>query len=352
MDFYEHGGNGFLYGDVIDFSANINPLGMPREVLAAARKGVGDGTEYPDCHCTLLREGLGREMGMETEWIFCGNGAAELFFHICLALKPRKALLPVPSFQEYAMALGSVNCEIKYSFLREERGFVLQKDFLEELGPDLDMVFLCNPNNPTGLLLEKDFLLEISRKCAQNHIVLVLDECFLDFCGEQEAYSLLSHVENSPHLIIVRAFTKLYAMPGLRLGYGVCSNLSFLRSIKEVHQPWNVSTPAQYAGIAALQAREYKKHSLLRTQEEKAFLLGEMKKYHLPERVYGSSANYIFYKGRASLGQDLLQKGFFLRDCSNYPGLEQGFYRIAVRGHEENKQLIEAWKEVNGKWRE
>ena len=186
--------------------------------------------------------------------------------------------------------------------------------------------------------------MEILKRCREKSIFLVVDECFLDFVTEPEAYTLKPILEKSEGLFLLKAFTKRYAMAGVRLGYGLCHDRELLSRMEMMTQPWNVSTLAQEAGIAALTEREYVEAGRQLVFSEAAWLKAEMKKLGL--MVFPSQANYIFFKGPGSLFTDCVKKGILIRDCSNYQGLCKGYYRIAVKKHEDNVKLITALQEI------
>lgn len=341
---HQHGGDIYKYEEIQDYSSNINLLGTPKAVMEAACTGVKLSFSYPDTQCRKLREAIGKAENIPMDHIICGNGAADLIFSLIVGKKPKKAMIPAPTFYEYEQALRAVDCEIVYHYAEELNGFLLQEDFLEKITKDLDVIFLCNPNNPTGTLIKKEYMQRILKKCELCQVLLVVDECFMDFVEGFEEFSIKDSCGTSKALFVLKAFTKLYAMPGLRLGYGLSSNIELLEIIRRVSQPWSVSIPAQLAGTAALEEKEYVKRTMELLKEEKIFLLEELKKLKL--KVYGSKANYIFFRGEKKLHQACLKRGFLIRDCSNYEGLEEGYYRIVVKTHEENKQLIKMLQEV------
>jgi threonine-phosphate decarboxylase len=346
---HKHGGDIYQKDALIDFSANINLMGISERVVSAACMGVRLSANYPNVECRELRKSISDSIMLPMEHIICGNGAADIIYSMVLALKPKKALLPVPSFYEYEKALRILDCELEYFSLTEDGQFLLQEDFLHSITGDIDIIFLCNPNNPTGNLIEKQLMDQIIQKCEELAIWLVIDECFLDFVEEGTDYSVLGQIENTKYLMVLKAFTKLYAMPGLRLGYGISSNLEFLAEMREVSQPWNVSIPAQLAGIAALKEVDYVKNSLELIRSERGYLVEELNK--LGFRVFGSKANYIFFQAVGGLTSYCFEKGILIRDCSNYRGLGEGYYRIAVRNHNENIQLIQVLEEAVKEWR-
>ena len=223
-----HGGDVYRYPHAIDFSSNCNPYGTPEGVKRAVAEAAELICHYPDVQCRKLREALAEEEEVPVSGIICGNGAADLIFGLALARKPRKALLLAPTFAEYAQALRSVGCEIAYCHLKEEQGFIPQESLPDRITEDVDMVFFCNPNNPTGVLTEVDFLRKLADKCAESHALFVVDECFLDFVREPGRHTMKPWLDAYDNLFLLKAFTKKYAMPGIRLGYGLCSNEELL----------------------------------------------------------------------------------------------------------------------------
>lgn len=333
-----HGGDIYRNEKVIDFSANINFRGMPKSVQEAAMQAVALCGNYPDIQCEKLREAIAQREEIHSDTIICGNGAADLIFSLALARKPKKALLAVPTFSEYEQALDSVECKCEKYYLKEKHGFELKEDFIEMITPETDMVFLCNPNNPTGVLSEKKQLKEILHRCERCDALLVLDECFQDFLEFPEKYSMKDQVMESKHLFVLKAFTKMYAMAGLRLGYGICQNEQLLEKMQEIRQPWSVSIPAQMAGIAAAKEKTFAIESAEIIYKEKIKLQKKMEEKGY--RVLGSKANYLFFQAEENFDQYCLEHGILIRNCSNYEGLEGGWFRIAVKSPEDNQKLI------------
>lgn len=335
---HKHGGDIYTNKGKLDFSANINPLGMPNSVSTAAKNAVDHADVYPDVNCTELKNAISKRENIPCENIICGNGAAELIFAVCMAKKPKHAVLLCPSFEEYRQALEAVDCEITNYHLEEEKEFKLEEKFLEVLTPAKDIVFLCNPNNPTGQMIKKELFGKIIEKCVKNDILVVVDECFNDFISLEERYT----AKGTPNVFVLKAFTKMYAMAGIRLGYGLCSNTHLLHKIQACLQPWSVSVMAQAAGVIAAEDTDFAEETLGIIEEEKKYLLKELSA--LAKKVYGHSANYIFFNEEKDFEKKMLSNGIVIRDCSNYHGLQDGFFRIAVKSHKDNKKLIETWK--------
>lgn len=341
---HRHGGDIYSCDCRLDYSSNINPLGTPVGVVEAVYKSTEQIAHYPDVECAELRQALAEHEYLTPKQIICGNGAAELIFAYAAALHPKKALLISPGFAEYESALLASGCEIRYYPLSEERGFRVELDYLEYLSEDLDMLILCNPNNPTGVLIPQPLLVMIAGKCEKYGIHMLVDECFNQFLLAPDSYSMRTFLERFSCLFVLDAFTKTYAMPGLRLGYGMTNNAAVIEKMRQVMQPWSVSLPAQYAGIAALAEDTYVHNARWLVKEERKYLTRALRL--LGMESFESAANYVFFKGPEDLAVLCRERGILIRDCSNYRGLEKGFFRIAVRTREENEQLVTALQDI------
>ena len=293
---------------------------------------------YPDPLCRALREKLAAAEGVPAEWLLCGNGAADLIFRLALAEKPRTALVTAPTFAEYATALGTVDCRVERHFLQEENDFAVTDAILDAVHPGIDLVFLCQPNNPTGQLARPALVEALLRRCEAVGAVLAVDECFLDFLPEGEALSAKRLLSTSRKLIILKAFTKLYGMAGVRLGYALSADAELLARMQAAGQPWAVSGLAQAAGIAALDETDYVAQVRALIETQRPVLADGLRALGL--RVIEGRANYLLFRAPEALGAALRQKGAVLRSCGNYPGLDAGWYRTAVRTENENRQLL------------
>lgn len=338
---YQHGGEMYDKNIRLDFSININPFGMPETVKNKIISEIEAYKNYPDDFCRELRNAIAQKENISEDWILCGNGAADMIYRLCYAKRPKKALLLAPTFSEYEKALLQVGCKIDYYQLQEGQNFSIQEDFFSFLKEELDIVFLCNPNNPVGNIIPMPILERINDICKENGIFLAIDECFMEFTEKKN--SMIKKIGENPHSCIIKAFTKTYAMAGIRLGYIICSDRNLLHKIKEAGAPWSVSIPAQKAGIAALKEKEYLLKTIAYLKEEREFLEKELKK--LGCIVFPSEANYILWKFEPLIGRDLyqkmLEKKILIRQCANYRGLGEHYYRICIGLHEENKCLLE-----------
>lgn len=342
-----HGGDwvGYAaqYGHApLDFSANISPLGVPAGVRSAICAAAETADRYPDPACRALRAAIARHEGVPAGQILCGNGAAELIFRAVQALRPRRALVTAPSFTEYEAALVSVDCAVTRWPLDKE--FRLGEAVLDAITPETDMVFLSQPNNPSGVCAERRLLERMARRCAETDCLLVADECFIDFLARPEERSMKHLLRECPRLLILRAFTKFYAMAGVRLGYVLCADGTLLSRMQETAQPWSVSSLAAAAGVAALEERDYAAQLRALIAEERPWLKGQLQALGL--FVAEGEANFLLFRSPRTLDAPLRERGILLRCCADFAGLDETWYRAAVRTREENERLIAAIREV------
>ncbi len=345
MTQYRHGGDietekAYYSGELLDFSANINPLGMPSAVIRAAQDAILDAEQYPDPLCRKLRLAIARKEGLLPGHVLCGNGAADLIYRLALALQPKRGMVLAPTFSEYEEALKMTGCQVVHHRLSAANDFDLTEEILGHLTEDLDLLWLCNPNNPSGRLIDGALMDKILDRCSENNIFVAVDECFLELC--RDGKPLTQRILEMPNLFLLRAFTKGFAIPGLRLGYGLCGDPALLDRMALCGPPWAVSVPAMAAGLAALEEDGFLEKSRAYIAEERDWLLAALGRLGL--WVCEGAANYLLL--RTSQGQDLRDalrsQGILIRGCGNYEGLDQSFFRVAVRRHEDNERLIEA----------
>ncbi|MBQ8878097.1 MAG: aminotransferase class I/II-fold pyridoxal phosphate-dependent enzyme [Lachnospiraceae bacterium] len=334
-----HGGDIYRNKVTLDFSVNINPFGMPKEVETALHNAVGQSELYPDIVSEELKQSVSQWLSIDEDKLAFGNGASELFMAIVRAINPRRAVIPVPSFLGYQYALEAVENETVYVELKEENGFIPDDSLIDALTEQTDLLFLTNPNNPTGILLNRQYLHSVLQHCKDKNILVVLDECFIEFCGEE--HSFLSETANYSNLLVVRAFTKSFAIPGVRLGYLVGSDALLLDKIKKQLPEWNLSVFAQQAGVACVKAKDYLDKTVKYIDSERKVMKEQLEALGL--RVYDGRANFLLFYSEIPLYEKLLERGILIRDCSNYKGLSKGYYRVAVKKREENETL---WKAI------
>ena len=336
-----HGGDIYTNRVRLDFSANLNPAGTPEAVVEALRTAAEHCAAYPDPYCTALREGIARAENVPTETVLCGNGAAELIYAFAFALpKEKRALIVSPTFCEYETALAAAEIAVDHYVLSEKDGFRVTDALLNVDFTEYGAVFLCSPNNPTGFTVDAGIVRALARTGAR----LFLDCCFLDLTDDPGKYDIPSLLRDFPNVVILRAFTKSFAMAGVRLGYLLCADSVFLAAMGKQTQCWNVSSLAQAAGVAALECGDWLRESVREIHRERELLADGMRT--LGVRVYPGEANFLLLYSKTDLYDKLLKRGVLIRDCSNYVGLGKGFYRIAVRTPAENAALLAAVKEA------
>lgn len=332
--------------EIIDFSSNINPLGIPKNVKKSMIYAIRYTNRYPDINSRELIEAISINENVDKNYIFCSNGAAEAIFRIVLTIKPKCGLVASPTFSEYEKALKSVNASVEYYNLLESNNFKISESILDEINPKIDIMFICNPNNPTGQIICKDLIESIVLKCEKNNVFVVIDECFLDFVEYKEKYTAINLVNKYKNLIILKAFTKIYAIPGVRLGYCISSNKDIIERLKVVGPPWNISNIAQDAGKAALQEKKFIDETIKYVKKQREYLIKELKKINI--KTYETYANYILFKFEETfnLQRKLMQYKIFIRSCSNYKNLGNNYYRIAVKDQKSNELFIVAMQEI------
>ncbi|MDO4735350.1 MAG: histidinol-phosphate transaminase, partial [Lachnospiraceae bacterium] len=234
---------------------------------------------------------------------------------------------------------------VLYEDLEESNAFALTESIVDHITEEVELLFLCNPNNPTGQVMSRELLIKIAERCEQTDTFLCLDECFLPFMDDEEEYTMKEHLSEFPHLMILKAFTKIYGMAGIRFGYLLSENKELLETIRGVMQPWNVSIPAQAAAMAALEEDEFVRNTKKLIRTEREYLLSEMKKLGV-EVIGEPKANYIFFKAADDLAKRFLEKGVLIRSCNNYTGLGEGYFRIGVRTPEANRAFIGILREL------
>ncbi|MDS1029023.1 threonine-phosphate decarboxylase CobD [Bacillota bacterium LX-D] len=345
----EHGGNlewaksRFKVEKFIDFSANINPLGCPPRVFETIKDSLDLIMHYPDPDSRKLKQKLEKYFRIEQNQIIVGNGAVELLYLICHLLKPQKILTLAPSFSEYVRGAETIKAQIEYYYLHSEDNFNIDLLELDKKLSGIDLFFLCNPNNPTGTILNYKKMRQIQSLCLKHQTFLVVDESFIDFIGDKEEYSVRHDLAQNNKLFILHSLTKFFALPGLRLGCGFGSPDIISKLIK-LKDPWSVNALAQTAGIAAIDDSTFQAKTIEYVNTEKDFLftrLNEIKGL----KAFCPSVNFVLVQITGEITSDELvnrmaEKGVLIRNCKTFPGLGDKYIRVAVRTREENLRLL------------
>ena len=381
MDF--HGGNIYKVfrekniKGILDYSSNINPYGIPESLKSRIIENLEILERYPDPDYVELREKLAHLNKIDMSDIVLGNGATEIIFLFMKVINPKKILIVSPTFGEYERAVKAVgtsrnsidlSCsddnknienkeiEIEYFELKESDDFNLNIGNLKnELEKKYDLLIICNPNNPTGKFLKLAQTEEILKECNKYDTKLFIDEAFIEFLADGMKKSIINTEENKKNLFVTRAFTKFFAIPGLRLGYGMYFDKELEKKISEKKEPWSVNNIAEIAGLTVLDDTEYIEKTLKWITKEKIYMYEKLNEIS-GIKVYETEVNFItgkideklFLEGLnvKILREKMLEQGILIRDASNFKFLDERFFRLAIKDRESNDRVIEAMKEI------
>ena len=342
---------GLSVEDLVDFSSSINPLGPSPRALEAIKNSFDKITLYPDSNSTALREALACHFGnINKNNVIVGNGSTELIYLFAQVFLKRGdvALVAAPSFGEYANAIVKSGGKSKHLKLTHDFQIELNA-FLEEM-EGLRAVFLCNPNNPTSMLIPDNTLREIIEKALEEEVVVLLDEDFIEFVEDEKRHSLVNRISKYPNVFVLRTFTKFYGLTGLRVGYGIADEET-IDVFSKAKMPWNVNILAQAAARAAMADEEHSRRTIELMKEEKKFLSNELSRidgFH----VFPADTNFILVDVRktgfraSQLREKMIRHGLLVRDCSSFIGLDTFYVRVAVRTRKENERLLDAFRKV------
>ena len=351
---YVHGGDIQTYIDrhgfaPLDLSANINPFGIPDAVRAAMHRAVDNCTQYPDPFCRAARQAIGAREGVNPDFLYCGNGAADVLDRLAAVLKPRKVLLTAPTFAEYERTLSGA--EIRVHNQRKTDGFALTERILDEISPDLDAVYLCNPNNPTSSAILKDEMRALLSFCANRDIFVMIDETYVEFAPSVQEVTAVPYTKEFSNLMVLRGVSKFYAAPGMRFGYGITGNKEFLSQMKEKQIPWSLNSLGAYAGEQMFKDTSYirQTRALILTERDRIFL--ELKKMS-SFKVYFPYGNFILVKilkpevTSFDVFEACIKEGLMIRDCSSFQCLDGEFIRFCIMKPEDNDRLLKVLKTI------
>ena len=345
---------GLHYENILDFSANVNPLGPSRKAMEAIKNSFWQIPFYPDSNSTALREAISHHIEeVNVDNVIAGNGSTELIylFSEVFIEKGEESLIPAPTFGEYENAVRKVGGKTRH--IKSNLDFTINlTNVLKEIRPATKAIFLCNPNNPTSTLIPKENLLEMIEEASKEHVLVFLDEDFMEFVDEGRRFSLASEVETYQNLFILRSFTKVFGLTGLRVGYGIACE-EIINLLLKAKIPWNVNCLAQAAAIVALRDVEYLEKTRGLISEEKPFLLNKLRQIK-DFKVFPAHANFIFIDVRqtgftaAQLKEKMLKYEILIRDCSSFRGLDEYYIRVAIRTRQDNEKLLAVLKKLIG----
>ncbi|WP_010242987.1 threonine-phosphate decarboxylase CobD [Acetivibrio cellulolyticus] len=354
-----HGGNiyetarqyGFDQRELIDFSANINPLGISRYLKELLTAGIEDLVNYPDMECNELRNELSRYLGVPKDLIITGNGAAEIIRLLFEVLKPEKLFMPAPCFAEYERAAESSDTLIIYHELREEDEFRLDIDrFIRDIPHNVDTILMCNPNNPTSKLIPKSDLKKLIEYACNRNINVIIDEAFIELTVGGNDNSVVGWLEQYNNLFVIRSLTKILAVPGLRIGYAL-GDCSIIQKMLQCKIPWSVNSLACSMGRALNEDRAYFEATSEWLLSEKEWFYSKLANIN-SFKVFKPDTNFILIKilderlSAATLRKLLIKKGIMIRDASNFRFLNEKFIRLAIKDREANCKILSALSEI------
>ena len=343
--------SGLLLQDILDFSSSVNPLGPSKKALEAAKEAFSQIAAYPDSNSTELRQVIAAHFGGISKGnVVVGNGSTELMYLFAEVFlrKGDKAVMPAPTFGEYESAVRKTGESPK--FVKLGNNFKINANEFECELADAKLVFLCNPNNPTSKLIPQETLKRIIEAALEQDTLVFLDEDFLEFVENEKALTMIGKINKYPNLFILRSFTKIFGLTGLRVGYGI-ANEEIISVMSCAKIPWNVNCLAQAAAVAALKDEEHLRVTRELIKKEKAWLQGELGKFG-SFKFSTPDANFFFIDVRKSgltaseIKNRMLKQGILIRDCTSFKGLDEFYIRVAVKTHLENEQLIEAFKGI------
>ncbi|MGY5152501.1 MAG: threonine-phosphate decarboxylase CobD [Candidatus Nitrosopumilus sp. bin_6a] len=341
-----HGGRPPLTNhQIIDFSSNISPIGIPPSVKKILKKNIDNIKNYPDFSSSSVISSLKKYTGYEKSNILVGNGAIEIIYNFCFAFlsKKTKVLIPIPTFQEYEAAAKLNDCVISYF---KTMNLSENLDLFISQIPKNGCIFICNPNNPTGKLLPKNELLEIIKKAKKLSTFVFVDECFIEMVPDSNE-SVISYVKKHNNLFVLRSLTKSFALPGIRIGYAIASK-QMIEILQKIKIPWSVNSLAQDAATSALKTQSHLIKSNLVIKKELNYLTNKINRLN-GFICINSSTNFILIKTKkdsTKLQKKLLEQNILVRDCKNFRGLNNHYIRVAVKSHKDNLKLVKALENV------
>jgi threonine-phosphate decarboxylase len=337
---------------LVNFAANVNPLGFPKSVSEKIATNLEILSIYPDRDYTKLREVISAYCNVSTEQVMVGNGSSELISLLIQQISPKKTLILGPTYSEYERELSLLGSSIDYYNLSSKENFQLNiKSFLERLTHNYDMLILCNPNNPTSSFLSNSVLEEILEACSLYNTFVMIDETYIEFVEDYQMASAMSLVGNHQNLMILRGVSKFFAAPGLRLGYGVTSNLNLLNKMKNAGIPWSLNSVGAFAGEFLFTDTHYINATKTLMEQEKRHLLTELRKLS-GINVFNPYGNFILVQitrediTASQVFTISLKDGLIIRDCSSFEDLKGEFIRFCIMSPEDNQRLLETLKSI------
>jgi threonine-phosphate decarboxylase len=356
---YFHGGNVWEVSEkhkipvaqLVDFSISTNPLGAPKTALESIRQHLNLIHHYPDPNPEWLLEALAKSVGVAPNNVVVGNGSTELIylFNEVFLENGYEAVIPVPTFSEYKAAIERFGGNMVFIKCDPANNFKLNLDELENsITKKTRIIFLCNPNSPTGWLYEKGDILRIVKLAAENDVLVFVDEDYIDFVDDGKRYSMTKYVKEYNNLFVLRSLTKFFGLAGARIGFGIGSP-ELVKILKRVIMPWSVNSLAMFAAAEAVKDADFIKRTRILVSKSRK----EMQEMFKPItwlKLYPSETNFLLVEiiqgnlTSTQLAEGLAKTGLLIRDCKDFDGLNNRFFRVTVRRPEENRRLVEQIK--------
>ena len=336
---------------IVGFGANVNPLGLSSKLQAEIANNLHIITTYPDRNYVSLRNAIADYCNTDADHIVVGNGSTELISLLIQHLHPRKALLLGPTYSEYERELGLCGGEMVYYDLLPEHEFQIQPDeFLSQLDDSIDLLILCNPNNPTSSAISLKMMERIMAHCKEHQIFVMVDETYVEFAPSIETISSMPLVKTYDNLMIIRGVSKFFAAPGLRLGYGVTSNEAFINVLHTHQNPWTLNSIGAFAGELMMKDKDYIERTRALILSERVRIYQELQA--IPAlHTFEPVANFFLVKiikdgvSSAEVFDFLIKKGLMIRDCSSFTNLSGEYIRFCIMNPEDNTRLLDGLKE-------
>ena len=330
---------------IVLFGANVNPLGLSGQVKKDLAEHLDIISSYPDRDYTDLKKAIAAYTNTSPEHIVVGNGSTELISLLISQRAPKRALLLGPTYSEYARELNLVGGTLEYYNLKEEQDFRLDiSDLTDTLKSDIDLLIICNPNNPTSSAISTADMKKLLTVCRSLGIFVMIDETYVEFAPDIDTISAVSLTTKFDNFMILRGTSKFFCAPGLRLGYGICGNLAFLERMNSIKNPWTINTLAALAGEAMFMDTDYIQTTKDYIQSERTRCIDILSKRD-NLKIYPAYANFILVKlldGTTSfeMFERCIKSGLMIRDCASFHGLDGEFIRFCIQKKEDNDRLL------------
>ncbi|MDD3218489.1 MAG: histidinol-phosphate transaminase [Lachnospiraceae bacterium] len=338
--------------NIVSFSANVNPLGISYKLKETLSEQLDAITSYPDREYKALRKAIAEYADTQFENIIVGNGSTELISLFIQTQRVKKALILGPTYSEYEREITLGGGTTLYYPLKEEKDFQMDvDDFCKHLNDSIDLLVLCNPNNPTSTALNRGQMRQILDACLQNGTFVMIDETYVEFAPTEEKITAIPLTNYYSNLIILRGTSKFFASPGLRLGYAVTGNNDLIKAINTRQNPWTINSLAEIAGRIMFADKEYQNHTFQHIDTERTAIYEEMSSWDTV-KVYKPLANFMLCRIKKegvdadTLFDHCIRQGLMIRNCSTFPFLDDKYFRFCFMSHEDNQRLLNAIKEI------